>query len=90
MTPTFTGIPFQRDEVLTIYERSREGRRAFSAPPLDVPERPIDELLPAHLRRSSEARLPEISEPEPVRHYNRLSKRNFDLDTGFYRSARAR
>ena len=30
------------------------------------------------------ARLPEIAEPEIVRHYNRLSKRNFDLDTGFY------
>ena len=28
--------------------------------------------------------LPEVSEPEIVRHYNRLSKRNFDLDTGFY------
>ncbi len=25
-----------------------------------------------------------MSEPEIVRHYNRLSKRNFDLDTGFY------
>ena len=30
------------------------------------------------------AALPEVSEPEIVRHYNRLSKRNFDLDTGFY------
>ncbi|MGA9860154.1 MAG: aminomethyl-transferring glycine dehydrogenase subunit GcvPB, partial [Solirubrobacteraceae bacterium] len=72
------------DDQLTIYERSREGRRAFVAPALDVPERPLDELLPAHLRRSAPARLPEVSEPEIVRHYNRLSKRNFDLDTGFY------
>jgi len=30
------------------------------------------------------AELPEISEPEIVRHYNRISRRNFDLDTGFY------
>ncbi|MDX6650705.1 MAG: glycine dehydrogenase subunit 2, partial [Solirubrobacteraceae bacterium] len=29
-------------------------------------------------------KLPEVAEPEIVRHYNRLSKRNFDLDTGFY------
>jgi glycine dehydrogenase subunit 2 len=78
------GIPLQRDPVLTIYERSQEGRRAFSAPPLDVPARALDELLPAHLRRAGEAKLPEVSEPEIVRHYNRLSKRNFDLDTGFY------
>ena len=74
------------DDGLTIYERSRPGRRAFVAPALDVPERPIDELLPAALRRAEtdRARLPEVSEPEIVRHYNRLSKRNFDLDTGFY------
>ena len=72
------------DDELTIYERSREGRRAFVAPKLDVPERPVDELLPARLRRSQPPRLPEVAEPEIVRHYNRLSKRNFDLDTGFY------
>ncbi len=72
------------DDGLTIYERSKAGRRAFVAPPLDVPERPLDELLPAALRRSDAPHLPEVSEPEIVRHYNRLSKRNFDLDTGFY------
>jgi len=72
------------DDDLTIYQRSKPGRRAFSPPPLDVPERPLDELIPAPLRRSEAARLPEVSEPEIVRHYNRLSKRNFDLDTGFY------
>jgi glycine dehydrogenase subunit 2 len=49
-----------------------------------VPERPLDELLPPALRRDEGPRLPEIAEPEIVRHYNRLSKRNFDLDTGFY------
>jgi glycine dehydrogenase subunit 2 len=72
------------DDQLTIYERTQEGRRAFVAPALDVPERPLDELLPAALRRAEPARLPEVAEPEIVRHYNRLSKRNFDLDTGFY------
>jgi glycine dehydrogenase subunit 2 len=72
------------DDELTIYERSRAGRRAFVAPALDVPERPLDELLPRDLRREQPPRLPEVSEPEIVRHYNRLSKRNFDLDTGFY------
>jgi glycine dehydrogenase subunit 2 len=72
------------DDELTIYERSKEGRRAFVAPELDVPERPLDELLAPDLRRASPPRLPEVSEPEIVRHFNRLSKRNFDLDTGFY------
>jgi glycine dehydrogenase subunit 2 len=69
---------------LTIFERSKPGRRAFVAPARDVPERPLDELLPKRLRRTRRARLPEVSEPEIVRHYNGLSKRNFDLDTGFY------
>ncbi|HEY6526840.1 MAG TPA: aminomethyl-transferring glycine dehydrogenase subunit GcvPB [Solirubrobacteraceae bacterium] len=74
------------DDQLTIYERSKSGRRAFVAPALDVPEHPLDDLIPARLRRAEgeRARLPEVSEPEIVRHYNRLSKRNFDLDTGFY------
>ncbi|MGZ4274398.1 MAG: aminomethyl-transferring glycine dehydrogenase subunit GcvPB [Solirubrobacteraceae bacterium] len=74
------------DDELTIYERSRPGRRAFVAPGLDVPEHPLDELIPARLRRAEGGwvRLPEVSEPEIVRHYNRLAKRNFDLDTGFY------
>jgi glycine dehydrogenase subunit 2 len=72
------------DDELSIYERSKPGRRAFTPPALDVPGRPLDELLPAALRRSAPPRLPEVSEPEIVRHFNRLSKRNFDLDTGFY------
>jgi glycine dehydrogenase subunit 2 len=72
------------DDGLTIYERSKPGRRAFVAPALDVPEAPVHELLPAALMRPEPARLPEVSEPEIVRHYNRLSRRNFDLDTGFY------
>ena len=79
-----TETPQQRDPAVTIYERSRPGRRAFVAPEAGVPERPLDELIPARLRRAEPAKLPEIAEPEIVRHYNRISKRNFDLDTGFY------
>ena len=74
----------EADDELTIYERSKPGRRAFVAPELDVPERPLDELLAPGLRRAEPPRLPEVAEPEIVRHYNRLSRRNFDLDTGFY------
>jgi glycine dehydrogenase subunit 2 len=72
------------DDELTIFERSVEGRRAFVAPALDVPARPLDALLAPALRRAVPARLPQVSDPEIVRHYVRLSKRNFDLDTGFY------
>ncbi len=66
----------------TIFEQGAPGRRAFVAPDLDVPR--VDGLLPERLRRAQGPRLPEVSEPEIVRHYVRLSKRNFDLDSGFY------
>jgi glycine dehydrogenase subunit 2 len=74
----------QKDRAVTIFERSRPGRRAAALPPVDVPERPLDELIPQHLRRERPADLPEISEPEIVRHFNRISRRNYDLDTGLY------
>jgi glycine dehydrogenase subunit 2 len=76
--------PMQRDRAVTIFERSRPGRRAATLPPVDVPGRPLDELIPGHLRRERPAELPEVSEPEIVRHYNRISRRNYDLDTGLY------
>ncbi|MCW3050001.1 MAG: glycine dehydrogenase subunit 2 [Solirubrobacterales bacterium] len=76
--------PLQREQAVTVFEKGAPGRRAFACPELDVPEADPAALLPAGLRRSEPARLPEISEPELVRHYVRLSKRNFDLDSGFY------
>jgi glycine dehydrogenase subunit 2 len=72
------------EEVLTIFDRSREGRRAFVAPELDVPETPVEELLPKEAIRQRPAELPEVSEPELVRHYTTLSSKNFHLDEGFY------
>ena len=74
----------QRDPARTIYERSVEGRRAATMPDTGVPETPLDELIPKNLLRERPAELPEVSEPEILRHYNRISRRNFDLDTGFY------
>jgi glycine cleavage system P protein (glycine dehydrogenase) subunit 2 len=82
--PELTETPMQRDRATTIYERSVEGRRAATLPEAAVPDRPIDELIPSKLLRDRPAGLPEVSEPEIVRHYNRISRRNFDLDTGFY------
>jgi len=69
---------------VTIFEKSKTGRRAAVLPDAGVPERPLEELIPERLLRAEPPRLPEISEPEIVRHYNRISRRNFDLDTGFY------
>jgi len=72
----------QRERATTIFEKGAPGRRAFVAPQLDVPH--VDGLIPEQLRRAAPPLLPEASEPEIVRHYVNLSKRNFDLDSGFY------
>jgi glycine dehydrogenase subunit 2 len=76
--------PMQRERARTIFEKSKPGRRAAVLPAAEVPEPPLERLIPARLLRDASPRLPEIAEPEIVRHYNRLSRRNFDLDTGFY------
>ncbi|HTU78745.1 MAG TPA: aminomethyl-transferring glycine dehydrogenase subunit GcvPB [Solirubrobacteraceae bacterium] len=68
----------------TIFQKGAPGRRAFTCPPLDVPVTDVSQLLPERFRRRQPPRLPEVSEPELVRHYVGISKRNFDLDSGFY------
>src|SRR5438093_4440182 len=64
----------------TLIERSREGRRAWSFPELDVPQADVP---PAH-RRKGRAALPEVSEVDLVRHFTRLAQINYGVDTGFY------
>lgn len=64
----------------TLYEKSRNGRKGYLLPALDVPEY---SLSGAHLRECAPT-LPEISEPDIVRHYIALSRRNFGIDNGFY------
>ena len=81
---TVGSTPMQQEVAQTIFEKGAPGRRAFTCPEPGVPPRDPGELLPAALRRREPARLPQVSEPELVRHYVRLSRRNFDLDSGFY------
>ncbi|HTD09421.1 MAG TPA: aminomethyl-transferring glycine dehydrogenase subunit GcvPB [Solirubrobacteraceae bacterium] len=76
--------PLQREPARTIFQKGAPGRRAFMCPDMDVPHVDVSELLPERFRRSQAPRLPEVSEPEIVRHYVGISKRNFDLDSGFY------
>jgi glycine dehydrogenase subunit 2 len=67
-----------------IFEQSVPGRVGHSLPDADVPEADPARLLPAaHLRRTPPA-LPEVSEFDAVRHYTRLSRLNYGLDTHFY------
>jgi glycine dehydrogenase subunit 2 len=65
-------------------ELSRPGHRGVRLPVCDVDEIPIDRELPAWSIRSRAARLPEVSEPEVVRHFTRLSTLNHHIDKGIY------
>lgn len=67
-----------------IFEISSEGKKGYSLPQLDVEERKIQELIPSKLLRDRDANLPEVSEPEVVRHYTSLSRLNHGVDVGFY------
>ena len=68
----------------TIYEKSCCDRRAHSLPATDVPEVPLDELVPAGLRRAAPARLPEVGELDLLRHVTELSSLNFGVESGSY------
>src|SRR6185312_10264810 len=67
-----------------IFEMGAPGRRAALLPAMDVPTKPLNQLVPQDMLRAEPAPLPEVSEIEVVRHYTHLSQRNFGVDTGFY------
>ncbi len=66
---------------MLIFERGQSGRVNGAQMPHSLPE-PGD-IPPALLRREPPV-LPEVSELQAVRHYTRLSQRNFSIDTRFY------
>ena len=67
-----------------IFEIGAPGRRAATMPAMDVPTESPQSMIPEGMLRKEPAPLPEVSEIEIVRHYTRLSQRNFGVDTGFY------
>jgi len=67
-----------------LIERSAEGKQSLVLPACDVPEQPIKNLIPENYLRSEKNALPEISEPEVVRHFVNLSGLNHHVDKDFY------
>ena len=65
-----------------IFELSKPGRTGYSLP--EPASKDALSAIPAGLRRESDTCLPEVSEPDVVRHYTALSQMNFGVDTGFY------
>ena len=67
----------------TLFERSHAGRTGTDMPRYDVPEKTTADLLPGVALRD-DLPLPEIAEPEVVRHFTKLSTLNYHVDKGFY------
>lgn len=64
-----------------IFEQSSPGRSAAA----QMPREAVSGLeIPATLLRQDKPLLPEVSELQVVRHYTRLSRLNFSIDTHFY------
>ena len=68
-----------------IFELSHPGRRGTHLPASDVPgDEPLESLLPAKYLATDRPGLPEVTEPDVVRHFANLSTRNMSVDTHFY------
>jgi glycine dehydrogenase subunit 2 len=67
-----------------LFELSKKGRRAALLPECDVPSEPVESLLPASAIAAAPPALPELAEPELIRHFINLSTMNMSVDTHFY------
>jgi len=65
----------------TIFEKSKEGRSGINLPKQCVGDAPA---LDSSLLRREDAKLPQLSEFDVVRHFTNLSKKNFSIDSNFY------
>ena len=68
----------------TVFELSHPGRSGYRLPALDVPSADLAEVLGASNLREALPELPELSEPEVVRHFTRLAEMNFHVDRAMY------
>jgi glycine dehydrogenase subunit 2 len=84
MEKKFPGTQGLLFEEPVIFEIGSEGRQGYSLPDLDVPAVETSRVFSSTLLRKDSPRLPQVSEPDVVRHYTRLSQWNYSIDTGFY------
>ncbi len=66
----------------TLFDHHRPGQAGCRL--LDEALPTTSDAIPAPLRRAALPPLAEVSEPEVVRHYTRLSRQNLAVDTAFY------
>ena len=67
-----------------IITKNKKNANYMDTPNHDVPELKLEDYLPKDLIRNKQANLPNVSEPEVVRHYIKLSSKNHHVDKDFY------
>jgi glycine dehydrogenase subunit 2 len=67
-----------------LFELSSDGRQGYSLPSVDVPEKPVENMIPKESIRKDPPSLPQLSELDVVRHFIHLSVLNHHVDKGFY------
>ena len=70
--------------VKTIFDKSSKGKTGYILPKLDVPEIPLDFHLDKKLLKKKSSNMPQLTEPEVVRHFVNLSVKNHHVDKDFY------
>lgn len=68
----------------TIFELSSSTRTAHQFHACDIPEYPLETLIPSDHLANSTVEMPEVSERDLVAHFTRLSHRQFSVDLGAY------
>ncbi|AKN33374.1 glycine dehydrogenase [Clostridium carboxidivorans P7] len=67
-----------------IFEVSKPGRVAYTLPKCDVECEAVENLIPKDMLKTSDVELPEVSEPDVIRHFTLLANKNYGVDNGFY------
>jgi len=67
-----------------LFELSQPDRCGARLPACDVPESSLESLLPQEALAEQAPALPELAEPDVVRHFTNLSTLNMSVDTHYY------
>jgi glycine dehydrogenase subunit 2 len=72
-----TAVPALEPLLIELHQSGRAGRHVRGAGDADA-------LIPAEFRRRAPLDLPELTEPQVVRHFTHLAQLNYSVDTGMY------
>ena len=78
-TPTISGNRALALEEILLFDRGSVGKSG-----VDLPDAPAVEDRLGGVKRTQPIGLPEVSEPQVVRHYTRLSQKNYGIDSGLF------